>query len=133
VSDRRIAVTCAVALFATTVTAAFAGADTPPPRGFGVLAAALAVLSVLVYFRLRVHLGALAEGASVRAWRIAVEGTAGGLAFALFPVLLSSGEPSIRVGAVDLLLWFSVCGMVGTAGALAVWAVALWLRRRQAA
>jgi len=131
VSDRRVAITCAAALFVATIATALAAADKPPPPGFLVLAAALAILSACAYLRLRVHLSALAGEVHVRVSGIALEGLGGGFALALFLTLVCSGEPSMTVGVIDRLIWFAVCGVIGVLGASAVWALAVWMRRRR--
>lgn len=45
--------------------------------------------------------------------------------------MLSRGEPSIRPGPTDYLLWFAVMCALGIGNALAAYAVGSWLRRRR--
>ena len=126
--DRAIATTCSVTLFVVATAVAFAGADRPPPLGFFVLVVALGALSVVARLRLLAHLRALGARRWGRFGRVALEGLVAGSALAAFLVLISTGEPSVTPGPIDLAIWFLVAAAAGSLATLAVWAVALGLR-----
>lgn len=128
-SDHAIAIICAAALFVSAVAVALAGADKSPPSGFLVLVVALAAVSVIACWRLVVHLRELGTRRWARFGRVGAEGLIAGLALGGAMVFASPGEPSVSMGAIDLVVWFAVTGIVGAVGGMAIWALALGLRR----
>jgi hypothetical protein len=130
-SDHTIAVSCAVGLFVTATAIGLAGADKPPPLGFFVLMAALAVLSAVAYLRLLANMRSLGHRRWGRFVHVGVEGLAGGLALAILLTLAFRGGPEGSTRPADLVIWFEVVGIVGALAAMVVWAVALGLRGRR--
>jgi hypothetical protein len=131
VSDHTIALSCSVGLFLSATAVALAGADKPPPLGFLVLVAALAVLAAVAYLRLLTNMRSLGSHRWGRFVHVAVEGLAGGLALAIVLTLAFRGGPEGSTRPADLAIWFEVVGVVGALAAIAVWAAALGLRARR--
>jgi hypothetical protein len=131
VSDHAIAISCSVGLFLSTTAIALAVAAKPPPLGFLVLVAVLAVLSAVAYLRLLANMRALGSRRWGRFVYVAVEGLVGGLALAVFLTLAFRGGPEGSTRPADLVIWFELVGVIGALAAMVAWAAALGLRARR--
>jgi hypothetical protein len=131
-SDHAIAVSCSIGLFLSATAIGLAVAAKPPPLGFLVLVAALAVLSAVAYLRLLANMRSLGSRRWGRFVHVAVEGLAGGLALAILLTLAFRGGPEGSTRPADLVIWFEFVGVGGALAAMLVWAAALGLRARRA-
>jgi len=121
----RVAAGLAVSFFVAVSLISLAGADWPPPRRFGLLLLAFAVLAGVVQQRLRCllirHLQRQGGGMAIAAR----EGGLAGLALGLFLLAIGGGEPSLPPSAFTTILSVSVLGMTGALGAIGLWSLAL--------
>ncbi len=129
--DQAIAASCSLGLFAVAVAIGLAGADKPPPPGFLILVAALAVLSAVAYLRLVANLRALGDLRWGRFVQVGVEGLLGGVALALSLTVITGGGPEGSIQPGDIAMLCVVAGVVGAVAAVLVWTAALGLRARR--
>jgi hypothetical protein len=129
--DHAIAASCSLGLFVVAVAIGLAGADKPPPPGFLILVAALAVLSAVAHLRLVANLRALGDLRWGRFVRIGVEGLLGVVALALSLTVITGGGPEGSTRSGEIAILCVVVGIVGAVAAVLVWAAALGLRARR--
>ena len=127
--DQGIARLAAGVFFGAWLLLALVIADFPPPPSFVFAVLILLACAVAIYLRLPTYLHWQATGTTGRMLRVARDGLLGGGAIATMS-MLSRGEPSIRPGLTDYLIWFAVWIALGIGNALAAYALGSWLRRR---
>lgn len=121
----RVAAATAVGFFLAISLIALAGADWPPPRRFGWLLLAFAVLALLLHQRLHTLLIRQLQpqgGGMVIAAR---EGGLAGVGLGLFLLAIGGGEPSLPPSAGSTALGLSAMGITGALGAIGLWSMAL--------
>jgi len=127
----RVAAGLAVGFFFAVSLITLAGADWPPPRRFGWLLLAFAVLAGVLQQRLR-HL--LIRQPQIEGGGMATAAREGGLAgvgLGLFLLAIGGGEPSLPPSASNTILSICALGITGALGALALWSMALLAIHRQ--
>jgi hypothetical protein len=129
-SDQGIARQTAGLFFGAWLLLALVIADHPPPLGFVFAVLILLACTAAIYLRLPTYLRWQATRATGRMLRVARDGLLCGVAIATVS-MLSRGEPSIRPGLTDHLIWLCVWIGLGIGNALAAYALGSWLRRRQ--
>lgn len=103
-----------------------AGSDWPPPVGFWLVGLSAIGLGLLMGFLVPVVLRRADRSGALPALLITAVGGAGYLgAMALILMLVSTGEPSVRVGAPERLVFLLAAACVGWIGGAAYGAVAL--------
>jgi len=121
----RVAAALAVGFFVAVSLISLAGADWPPPRRFGWLLLAFAVLAGVLQQRLRCllihHLQEPGGGMAIAAR----EGGLAGLALGLFLLAIGGGEPSLPPSASNTILSLSALSITGALGAIGLWSLAL--------
>lgn len=127
--DQRVARQTAGLFFGAWVLVALAIADFPPPPGFVFALLIMLACAFAIDLRLPTYLRWKAAAANGRTLRVARDGFLGGGAIAMMS-MLSSGEPSIRPGLTDHLIWFAVWIALGIGNALAAYTIGWWLRLR---
>ena len=103
----------------------YAGADHPPPAGFGLLVLIDLLAALLVFWRVPRYLRWIAEKRH-RLFRVTLDGLVAGLAFALVAMGLSTllgGAPAVQPTGVAGAIWFSVLGFVGVVNAVTIYMV----------
>jgi drug/metabolite transporter (DMT)-like permease len=127
----RVAAGLAVGFFVAVSLISLAGADWPPPRRFGLLLLAFAVLAGVLQQRLRCllirHLQKPGGGMAIAAR----EGGLAGLALGLSLLAIGGGEPSLPPSVSNTILSLSALGITGTLGAIGLWSLALLACHRQ--
>jgi hypothetical protein len=121
----RVAAGLAVGFFVAVSLISLAGADWPPPRRFGWLLLAFAVLAGVLQQRLRCllirHLQKQAGGMAIAAR----EGGLAGLALGLLLLAIGGGEPSLPPSASNTILSLIALSITGALGAIGLWSLAL--------
>jgi hypothetical protein len=108
-----------------------AGADWPPPRRFGWLLLAFAVLAGVLQQRLRCLLTRHQQRQGGGMATAAREGALAGLALGLFLLAIGGGEPSLPPATSNTILSLSALGITGSLGAIGLWSLALLACHRQ--
>jgi len=122
---RRLALT----LFFAWLVVLLAGADHPPPPGFLLIVLLDAIAAAGILYRIPHYLRWQTAKRPHRLVRVLGDGLAVGMAFALLPVLLVSGEPSVVPTVADRLIWFAVLATIGILNAMLVYACVAMHRR----
>ncbi|MFM7264711.1 MAG: hypothetical protein ACKOZW_03785 [Cyanobium sp.] len=109
----------ALAFFTLWLGILLAGADHPPPPGFGLLILLDFIAAILVYLRLPTYVAWSTTRKKNRLLRVLLEGLVTGLVLALILQLIpGGGEPSVAPSLGSRLIWFAVIGGVGAANTL---------------
>jgi hypothetical protein len=116
-NDKGVARKTARLFFGAWMLLALAIADFPPPPGFVFALLILLACAVAIDLRLPTYLHWQAACATGRTLRVARDGLLGGSAIAMMS-MLSRGEPSIRQGLTEYLIWFAVWIALGIGNAL---------------
>ena len=127
----RVAAGMAVGFFFAVSLIALAGADWPPPRRFGWLLLAFAVLAGVLQQRLRYLLIRHMEKQGGGRATAAREGGLAGVGLGLFLLAIGGGEPSLPPSAGTTILSLSALGITGALGAIGLWWMALLACHRQ--
>ncbi len=106
------------------------GADFPPPSGFVWVVFLDLVAGLLVYVRVPTYIRWIKIKKRYRFLRACAEGLLVGLVFALIPLLVGSGEPSVTPSWIDRVIWFMVVGLVGVVNAIGIYACCAWRSKR---
>lgn len=120
----------AIAFFFAWLVVLLAGADRPPPPGFLLIVLLDAIAAAGIFYRVPHYLQWQSERQPHRWLRVLGDGAAIGLVFALVPLLLGSGEPSVTPTPFDRLVWFAVLAAIGIVNAMLIYACVAAHRRR---
>ena len=109
----------------------YAGADHPPPPGFGLIIIIDVLSSLVIYFRVGYYLRWLNGETKYRLLRVMFDGLLAGIVIASVLVLFQLlSDPAITPAGIDYLIWFCVMSFVGIINALIVFIVSvIWGRR----
>lgn len=119
--------------FLVSTAVALAGADHPPPIGFLVLVAVLAIISWLVARIVPTYIDWSSARRPWRKARVLGQGAVGGvLAWGALGLLNRTKEPSVDPGIAHTLLGFAVLAVIAALCALAVYGLcAVYARRHR--
>lgn len=128
-ATRRFARRLALTFFFAWLVALLIGADFPPPPGFMLIVLLDAIAAVGILYRVPHYLQWQAARRPSRLVRVLGDGVVVGVSFALLPMLVGSGEPSVVPAVTDRLIWFAVLAAIGILNAIVVYACVAVHRR----
>ena len=121
-ATRRFARRLALIFFFAWLVVLLAGADRPPPPGFLLIVLLDAIAAGGVLYRVPHYLDWQSTRRPRRLLRVLGDGAMVGVVFALVPLVLGSGEPSVTPTVLDRFTWFAVLVVVGIANAMLLYA-----------
>jgi hypothetical protein len=129
-NQKKIALSIAAVFFFGWLGILLAGSDRPPPPPFLLIVLIDLLAAVVVYWRVPTYMAWSRTGRSYRLLQALGEGFVAGLLIALVVLLTPwSGEPSVRPGLTDHLIWFAVLGSVGAGNAVAIYGASAYLSK----